>query len=234
MRLRNVALALVAFCAVQAMPWAWAQSLIVDPPTVAGLVPSLATPALPAKWAEVVDRFREQESADFAGFAIDVIAYWNDGVALARGERTLQTLDAVHAHFNQVAFVPDSSNYHRVDRWSTPPEFLTNGGDCECFAAAKYFALARGGWPREHLYMLTGRLPDGQAHTVAMVAVNDEGGLRWWILDNRRAHPIAVDQTDIVPLIAMNEAVAVTYGEHRLDDNTLQRLGPATASPGAP
>lgn len=229
MRLRNVALTFVIACVVHAMPWASAQSSAADPPTVAGLAPSLATPSLPAKWAEVVTRFREQEAADFAGFAIDVIDYWNDGVALARGARTLQTLDAVQTHFNQVAYVPDASNYRRIDRWSTPVEFISNGGDCECFAAAKYFALARGGWPREHLYMLTGRLPDGEAHTVAMAAVAEEGVVRWWILDNRVAHPVPVNQTDMVPLIAMNEALAITYGKHRLDDRAMELPPPARA-----
>ncbi|MDH3346959.1 MAG: transglutaminase-like cysteine peptidase [Desulfobulbaceae bacterium] len=54
----------------------------------------------------------------------------------------MEKLESVNRFFNQLAFVDDLSHWGKADYWATPQEMLvTNGGDCEDFAFAKYFTL---------------------------------------------------------------------------------------------
>ncbi|WP_246589571.1 transglutaminase-like cysteine peptidase [Marinobacterium ramblicola] len=51
-------------------------------------------------------------------------------------------LEQVNAFFNQVRFLDDIEHWKQEDYWATPVEFLiSNGGDCEDFAIAKYYTL---------------------------------------------------------------------------------------------
>ncbi|WP_231517068.1 transglutaminase-like cysteine peptidase [Marinobacterium lacunae] len=51
-------------------------------------------------------------------------------------------LKEVNAFFNQVRFLDDIVHWKQEDYWATPVEFLiSNGGDCEDFAIAKYYTL---------------------------------------------------------------------------------------------
>ena len=44
--------------------------------------------------------------------------------------------------FNKLKFVDDLEHWGKEDYWATPQEMLvSNGGDCEDFATAKYFTL---------------------------------------------------------------------------------------------
>lgn len=53
---------------------------------------------------------------------------------------------------NQVPQVEDSVHWGVADYWATPAEFIaSNGGDCEDFVIAKYFALRESGIPAEKL-----------------------------------------------------------------------------------
>ena len=174
-------------------------------PGFGGLQPSLPVPNPPGDWANVVSRFQQQEREGFMGFPLDAIAFWERGVALAKGGERFETLDAVHRHFNNVPYMPDWTNYHVSDRWSTPVEFIANGGDCECFATAKFMALVRGGWHRDHVHVVNGRLPDDQAHTIVIASIVDNGEHVWWALDNRREKPEPLAQSDLVPMVAMNQ-----------------------------
>jgi len=53
-----------------------------------------------------------------------------------------EKLEVVNQFFNQVRFLDDSVHWQQKDYWATPVEFLiSNGGDCEDFAIAKYYTL---------------------------------------------------------------------------------------------
>lgn len=53
-----------------------------------------------------------------------------------------EKLERVNAFFNQVRFLDDRVHWGQEDYWATPVEFLiSNGGDCEDFAIAKYYTL---------------------------------------------------------------------------------------------
>src|SRR5262249_15718653 len=69
---------------------------------------------------------------------------------------------AVQQLLNQVPYRDDLTNWHKLDYWATPDEFLSKGGDCEDYAIAKYFALRAAGWsPADLRVMLSHR--QGQA-----------------------------------------------------------------------
>jgi predicted transglutaminase-like cysteine proteinase len=62
------------------------------------------------------------------------------------------TLRFVNDLLNRVPQISDSEHWGQDDYWATPAEFIaSNGGDCEDFVIAKYFALREAGVPAEKL-----------------------------------------------------------------------------------
>lgn len=62
------------------------------------------------------------------------------------------TLRFVNDLFNRVPQVGDMEHWGTGDYWSTPAELVaSNGGDCEDFVIAKYFALKESGIPAERM-----------------------------------------------------------------------------------
>ena len=62
------------------------------------------------------------------------------------------TLRFVNDLLNRVPQVSDSAHWGVADYWATPAELVaSNGGDCEDFVIAKYFALKESGIPAEKL-----------------------------------------------------------------------------------
>ena len=54
----------------------------------------------------------------------------------------MEKLESVNSFFNKLEFVDDLYHWGKEDYWATPTEMLiSNGGDCEDFATAKYFTL---------------------------------------------------------------------------------------------
>jgi predicted transglutaminase-like cysteine proteinase len=67
----------------------------------------------------------------------------------------LEKLISVNMFFNRLVFVDDSIHWGKEDYWSTPLEFLiSNGGDCEDFATAKYFTLLNMQVPDEKMRLI--------------------------------------------------------------------------------
>lgn len=95
-------------------------------------------------------------------------------------------LDLVQQRLNRLPYRDDMANWHQIDYWATPAEFLRKGGDCEDYAIAKYFALRAAGWRVDDLrVMLSHRRGDFLGH--AYLIVRASGG--WLVLDNRALVP---------------------------------------------
>lgn len=64
-----------------------------------------------------------------------------------------ELLEEVNDFFNrEVPYVSDQKHWNKRDYWATPVESLiTNGGDCEDYAIAKYYTLLRLGISAEKL-----------------------------------------------------------------------------------
>jgi len=86
----------------------------------------------------------------------------------AQAERETAMLAIVNRYFNRARFVSDLEHWGVDDYWATPAELIaSNGGDCEDYSIAKYFALKELGIPRARLritYVRSLRLK--QAHMV--------------------------------------------------------------------
>ena len=70
------------------------------------------------------------------------------------GQKVKLQLNGVNRFFNQFNYKNDLKLWDQKDYWSTPEEFLgVNGGDCEDYVIAKYFALRSLGVPDEQLFL---------------------------------------------------------------------------------
>lgn len=111
-------------------------------------------------------------------------AAWNAFLATLQGKPRREQIDAVNHWANQQPYVEDTANWGVADYWETPGEFLAHGGDCEDFAIAKYFSLARLGVPADDLRIV---IVKDQALGVfhAVLAVRDQD--QTLLLDNQLA-----------------------------------------------
>lgn len=119
----------------------------------------------------------------------------------------LARLKAINQFFNAFTFRTDSEQWGTADYWATPFELMAKeGGDCEDFAIAKYFALRALGMADEHLRLMYVRARNGelnQAHMVlAYYPVVDAEPL---VLDNLRPEILpASARGDLQPVYSFN------------------------------
>jgi len=117
-----------------------------------------------------------------------------------------EKLELVNDFMNRTPFVSDAQHWGKEDYWATPVEFLsTNGGDCEDFSIAKYFALRSLGVPDEKLRITYVKeiVVYNEAHMVlAYFPAPDAEPL---VLDNinKTIRP-ASTRTDLVPVYSFN------------------------------
>ncbi|WP_348943812.1 transglutaminase-like cysteine peptidase [Chitinibacter sp. FCG-7] len=119
---------------------------------------------------------------------------------------TLNTLKITNAFFNRIPYYSDQTHWGTEDYWATPIEMLgSNGGDCEDYAAGKYFSLRELGAPVGQLRMVYVRaLRRNEAHMV----------LAWY--PTPEAEPLILDnligdikpasqRTDLEPVYSFND-----------------------------
>ena len=94
-----------------------------------------------------------------------------------------QKVRLVNRYINRQQYKDDrvSANSDAGNQWMTLTEFLDHGGDCEDFAAAKYFVLREFGVSAEDMRIVIGREPNRATHH-AMLAVRLGEGV--WLLEN--------------------------------------------------
>ena len=70
------------------------------------------------------------------------VADWHALIREKSQAPEMEKLESVNSFFNKLEFVDDLYHWKKEDYWATPQEMLiSNGGDCEDFATAKYFTL---------------------------------------------------------------------------------------------
>lgn len=123
-------------------------------------------------------------------------------------QEELQRLKEVNDFFNRrLAFKEDSATWSLVDYWASPLEALEKrAGDCEDYAAAKYFSLAAAGVPTAKLRMVYVRARlQGQALAHMVLAYYAQPGAEPLILDNLRPEVLPASQrTDLTPVFSFN------------------------------
>jgi predicted transglutaminase-like cysteine proteinase len=117
-----------------------------------------------------------------------------------------EKLDLVNDFMNRTEFVADIKHWGKEDYWATPVEFLaTNGGDCEDYSIAKYFALRALGVPDDKLRITYVKelVIYNEAHMVLAYFPNpDEVPL---VLDNiNKSIRPASARTDLLPVYSFN------------------------------
>jgi len=116
-----------------------------------------------------------------------------------------EKLQLVNSFFNQTRFIADIDHWGQEDYWATPIELLiSNGGDCEDYSIAKYFALRELGIPDEQLRLTYVKaLQLNQAHMV--LAYYSSPNTEPLILDNLTMDIKAGSQReDLFPIYSFN------------------------------
>ncbi|OGQ98381.1 MAG: hypothetical protein A2521_04130 [Deltaproteobacteria bacterium RIFOXYD12_FULL_57_12] len=116
-----------------------------------------------------------------------------------------EKLESVNRFFNQLQFLDDLSLWGKEDYWATPTEMLvSNGGDCEDFATAKYFTLRRLDIPDEQLRLTYVKsLKLNKPHMVlSYYAKPDSDPL---VLDSDKNYiQAATERRDLLPVYSFN------------------------------
>lgn len=118
----------------------------------------------------------------------------------------LALLGPVNVFFNRLPYAGDLPHWGVEDYWATPAEMVSsNGGDCEDYSIAKYFALKELGVPIRRLritYVKAASL--NRAHMV--LAYYPEPDAQPLILDNliNEVKP-ASQRPDLIPVYSFND-----------------------------
>lgn len=137
---------------------------------------------------------------------------WQKVAWSSRERPEIEKLRQVNDFFNRIPFVSDAEHWGVNDYWATPTEMLmTNGGDCEDYAIAKYFTLLMLGVPMEKLKITYVKArnpqwtPPSQAHMVLTYYADNKAIPL--VLDNLipEIRP-ASQRSDLTPVYAFNGA----------------------------
>ena len=121
------------------------------------------------------------------------------------GKGVKQQLTGVNRFFNQFKYKSDISLWGQKDYWATPEEFVgVNGGDCEDYVVAKYFALRYLGVPDKHLFLTYVKaVRENIAHMVLSYFESPKSVPL--ILDNYNPQILSASKrTDLLPVYSFN------------------------------
>jgi predicted transglutaminase-like cysteine proteinase len=152
------------------------------------------------KWADMFERYDRQYGQN------DVRAQlvsWDAQVKSQKGHSLSELARSVDALMNSIPYVDDKDNYGKNDYWATPYEFLTQGGDCEDYAIAKYMALKSLGVSEDRMRIaivhdLVKKIP----HAI-LIVYTEEGAM---VLDNQSKTTRKADEiTRYKPIFSINQ-----------------------------
>lgn len=135
---------------------------------------------------------------------------WEKLLTRLKGKPLPEKIEAVNRFFNAVAYVSDKENFGIDDYWQTPFEMMSNGGDCEDYAIAKYISLKRLGVPESAMRILVvkDRNLDGTVHAMLEVKMDKKA----YILDNQAKSVLPVAKVfNYEPIFAINESKWWSY-----------------------
>jgi len=142
----------------------------------------------------------------------DRIGAWQRFIRLMKAKQAqhpgndLELLGPVNVFFNRLPYADDLPHWGVEDYWATPAEMVaSNGGDCEDYSIAKYFALKELGVPIRRLritYVKAASL--NRAHMV--LAYYPEPDAQPLILDNLSDEVKPASQRpDLTPVYSFND-----------------------------
>lgn len=197
-----------AFQTRSAIAWAAAAAL-----TVIALTPAIAAIAELGFSRSVTAGLVDRYSALFGSKAGRSLGGWqkfmqgvSPGGTADRVVDASRALDRINDFVNRVPWKSDLEHWRAIDYWASPAEtFASDGGDCEDYVIAKYFALKELGLPIERLRFVYVRTrQSSEPHMVlAYYAKPDAVPL---ILDNLFARIVpATDRPELTPVYSFND-----------------------------
>lgn len=133
------------------------------------------------------------------------VASWRQLIDQGRSWSEQRQLEATNDFINQNQFVDDIIHWGKEDYWATPLQtIVTEAGDCEDFAVAKYFTLTEMGMSADKLRLTYVKaLTLNQAHMV--VSFYPDQDATPLVLDN--LDPVirpATQRDDLLPVYSFN------------------------------
>ena len=113
---------------------------------------------------------------------------WRELIASLKGQPVKVQLATLNKTINQmVTYADDKEIFGKRDYWATPSEFFKGKGDCEDFAAVKFWSLLELGFSNDQLRMAIVR--DTRRKIMHAVVTVETGG-KSYILDSLFDHPV--------------------------------------------
>jgi predicted transglutaminase-like cysteine proteinase len=161
------------------------------------------------KWAGMLQRWQEAEAAALS-FCVPgqndhcMPREWLRLVALLRPLDLRTKLATVNTLINRYPYIPSEANWHEVNHWETPFEFLARSGQCQDYAITKYLLLREAGVPDAQLRLVVLRDDrQGADHAVLVAYVNGET----LMLDNQLTDVVSTDRVPYYrPYYSINES----------------------------
>lgn len=153
----------------------------------------------------LTEEFLDDIQQQYGSKASNRIKLWQKITQITQGLSSRAKLIQVNNFFNRLAFKSDRQNWKKNDYWASPIEFLiSNAGDCEDFAIAKYFTLKAMGIEIDRLRITYVKAESlGQAHMV--LAYYENQGQEPLILDNMNSKILsATKRPDLTPVFSFN------------------------------
>lgn len=171
------------------------------------------------KWVALLARARPEVArlkacVDDAQFCDGPAAVdWAKFIRETRGKSRQAQVFAVNRYMNQWRYITDERLHGVRDLWATPLEFMTQSGDCEDYAIAKYYALKTLGWADADLRLVIVQdTVRGIPHAVLSAKVRDGGDTGHMILDNLLPEPLSDKYLmQYTPYYAVNETTRWTF-----------------------
>ena len=152
------------------------------------------------KWSDMFVRF---DKALKDSSSKQVISKMKHDLEAFKDLPLTEMAEGVNTLMNKQRYIVDSKNWGKSDYWATPIEFLTNGGDCEDFAIAKYVALRALGVEEARLRIAIVHDKLKNIPHAILVVYTSEGAL---ILDNQNKEVLNSDalRTRYRPIFSIN------------------------------
>lgn len=148
------------------------------------------------KWGEMLQRLVRYEQIKVnpcrreQGINICEVDKWKAFIEKQRGRPTMDVLNDVNRYMNAYPYVLDMVNYGVDDYWAAPQEHISNGGDCEDYAIAKFITLRKLGFSADDMRVVVlNDLNLRVQHAILAVYV----GNRAFILDNQTQRVLPSD-----------------------------------------
>ena len=146
-----------------------------------------------AQWQDLLTRIKDEtelyERCDSQ--AIDCtpkMRQWRALLQSLKGQPVKVQLATLNKSINKmVAYADDTETFGKRDYWATPQEFFKGRGDCEDYAAVKFWSLLELGFSNDQLRMAIVR--DTRRKIMHAVVTVESGG-KSYILDSLFDHPV--------------------------------------------